>query len=254
MANKTMVLKLLIDTKANRVLFAEAGKEVVDFLFTLLGLPLGSIVKLLSKSQMIGSIGNIYSSLENLDFTYIQPHQDKDILLSPQVKEQKQCENNLRLLLPDPAKVEAYYRCRSCRDYVSKVCGIECPSCSGKMDKMLRFVHESGMASGMASGNGVGEEGLVKGVVTYTIMDDLTVTPMSTISGITLLSKFNVKNVDVLMEKNISLGMQEVVFQFVEYVDESIFFTCFCFQALELLKASLASKTVLTDVFLAGKQ
>ncbi|KAH7667766.1 hypothetical protein IHE45_12G081200 [Dioscorea alata] len=234
MANKTMVLKLLIDTKANRVLFAEAGKEVVDFLFTLLALPLGSIVKLLSKGQMVGSIGSVYSSLENLDSTYMQPNQDKNILLNPQLQQQKQCQNNLLLLAPAPAKVEAYYGCRnlsSCRDYVSKVCGIQCPSCSGKMNKVLQFVHpESG---GMASGNGGGGEGgYVKGVVTYTIMDDLSVTPMSSISSITLLSKFNVKNMDVLREKNVSLGMQE---------------------ALKLLKASLASKTILTDVFLAGK-
>ncbi|MBA0753572.1 hypothetical protein Gogos_021444, partial [Gossypium gossypioides] len=39
------------------------------------------------------------------------------------------------------------------------------------------------------------------GVVTYTIMDDLTVTPMSTISSITMLNKFNVQQVDALEEK-----------------------------------------------------
>ncbi|XP_039136357.1 uncharacterized protein LOC120273718 [Dioscorea cayenensis subsp. rotundata] len=236
MAEKRMSLKLLIDTKSNRVLFAEAGKEVVDFLFTLLALPLGSIVKLLSKGRMVGSIGSIYRSLENLDSTYIQPNQDKDILLSPQVREQKLYQNKLLLPAPAPVKVEAYYTCginsygSSCSQYVTKTSGIQCPSCSRKMDKALRWLQAE---SGMASGVGGGEEGLVKGVVTYTIMDDLSVTPMSAISSITLLSKFNVKNVDILKEKNVSLGMKE---------------------ALDLLKASLASKTVLTDVFLASKE
>ncbi|KAM0948233.1 hypothetical protein DsansV1_C07g0076141 [Dioscorea sansibarensis] len=234
MAKKTMDLKLLIDTKANRVLFAEAGKQVVDFLFGLLALPLGSIVKLLSKGQMVGSIGSLYSSLENLDSTYIQPNQDKDILLSPQGQEPRQCQNKLLLSAPTPPKVEAYYGCgsgycrSSCSEYVTKVCGIQCPSCRCRMEKVIKCVDPG---SGMASGNGGGEGGYVKGVVTYTIMDDLSVTPMSSISSITLLSKFNVKNVDVLKEKNVSLGMQE---------------------ALELLKASLGSKTVLTDVFLAS--
>ena len=60
--------------------------------------------------------------------------------------------------------------------------------------------------------------GYVKGVVTYTVMDDLSVTLMSSISSITLLNKYSVMNVDVLKEKNVSLGMQEVVFQFVIYV------------------------------------
>ncbi|KAH7667778.1 hypothetical protein IHE45_12G081900 [Dioscorea alata] len=236
MAEKRMSLKLLIDTKANRVLFAEAGKEVVDFLFTLLALPLGSIVKLLSKVQMVGSIGSIYSSLENLDSTYMQPNQDKNILLNPQLQQQNQCQNNLLLLAPAPAKAEVYYGCdnsydnSSCTKYVTKVSGTQCPSCDRRMARALQCVHPK---SGMASGVNGGEEGLVKGVVTYTIMDDLSVTPMSAISSVTLLSKFNVKNVDVLKEKNVSFGMQE---------------------ALDLLKASLASKTVLTDVFLASKE
>ncbi|KAH7667779.1 hypothetical protein IHE45_12G082000 [Dioscorea alata] len=230
MAEKTMALKLLIDTKANRVLFAEAGKEVVDFLFGLLALPLGSIVKLLSKDQMVGSIGSLYSSLENLDSTYIQPNQDKGILLSPQRQEV----NNLLLSAPNPPKVEGYYGCTGhsfghgpCFQFVTNVCGIQCPSCPGKMNRVLRFVHpeSGGMASGNGEGGGGVEGGYVKGVVTYTIMDDLSVTPMSSISSITLLSKFNVKNIDVLKEKN----------------------------ALELLKTSLESKTVLTDVFLASK-
>lgn len=55
-----------------------------------------------------------------------------------------------------------------------------------------------------------GEGGYVKGVVTYMVMDDLVVTPMSTISGIALLSKCNVTNVGALEEKVVSFGMDEV--------------------------------------------
>ena len=40
----------------------------------------------------------------------------------------------------------------------------------------------------------------VKGVVTYTIMDDLTITPTSTISIITMFDKFNAKEVGALEE------------------------------------------------------
>ncbi|CAA0841372.1 Protein of unknown function (DUF674 [Striga hermonthica] len=73
------------------------------------------------------------------------------------------------------------------------------------------------------------EGGFVKGVVTYMVMDDLVVTPMSTISSITLLNKFNVKEVGALEEKVVSVGMAE---------------------AVKLLKASLETKNVLTHVFL----
>jgi hypothetical protein len=43
-----LTLKLLVDTKEQRVLYAEARKDVVDFLFSLLTLPVGTVVKILS--------------------------------------------------------------------------------------------------------------------------------------------------------------------------------------------------------------
>jgi hypothetical protein len=54
------------------------------------------------------------------------------------------------------------------------------------------------------------EGGYVKGVVTYMVMDDLVVKPMSTISSITLINKFNVKDIGALEEKVVDLGIDEV--------------------------------------------
>ncbi|XP_020163591.2 uncharacterized protein [Aegilops tauschii subsp. strangulata] len=71
--------------------------------------------------------------------------------------------------------------------------------------------------------------GFVQRIVTYTVMDDLKVSPMSSISGITLLNKCGVTDIGSLQEKTVQLGYDE---------------------GLEILKASLQSKTVLTDVFL----
>ena len=51
-----MKMKLLVDTKAGRVLYAEAGKDVVDFLFSLLALPLGTVAKLLTAGAGAGSV------------------------------------------------------------------------------------------------------------------------------------------------------------------------------------------------------
>lgn len=39
-------LKLLVDTEGKKVLFAEASKDFVDFLFHIMELPLGTVVKL----------------------------------------------------------------------------------------------------------------------------------------------------------------------------------------------------------------
>ncbi|KAM7492086.1 hypothetical protein LguiA_035007 [Lonicera macranthoides] len=79
---------------------------------------------------------------------------------------------------------------------------------------------------------GAEEGGFVKWVVTYMAMDDLVVKPMSTLSSITLLNKFNIKEVGGLEEKVVNLGMDE---------------------GLKLLKTSLQSKMVLPNMFLGNK-
>ena len=56
-----------------------------------------------------------------------------------------------------------------------------------------------------------GESGeFVKKAGTYSVMDNLIVTLMSIISSITMLNKFNVKNVGSLEECTMNLGMKEV--------------------------------------------
>lgn len=49
-------------------------------------------------------------------------------------------------------------------------------------------------------------KGFVKDVVTDMVTDDLVVKPMSTISSIALLNKFNVKDVSA-----VNFGMEEVI-------------------------------------------
>uniref|UniRef100_A0ACD5VDI0 Uncharacterized protein n=1 Tax=Avena sativa TaxID=4498 RepID=A0ACD5VDI0_AVESA len=175
--------KLLVDSKTQRVVYAEAGKDVVDFLFNLLMLPFATVVELLTGGDsMVGCVANLYRSVEKLDDAYVC-HDDaksaKDALLRP-------AGNGKLLMLPDHAS--------------------------------------------SSSGNGrSSRSGFVEGIVTYTVMDNLTVTPMSTISAITMLNTFGIRNTRSLSEKTVRLGYNEGV---------------------QILKASLESKTVLTDVFL----
>ncbi|KAL0003001.1 hypothetical protein SO802_016782 [Lithocarpus litseifolius] len=74
------------------------------------------------------------------------------------------------------------------------------------MRKMVSFVDPPSATNTGSSGGG----GYVKGLVTYMIMDDLEVKPMSTISSITLLNKLNVKHIGALEEKVVELGMDEL--------------------------------------------
>ncbi|XP_031254256.1 uncharacterized protein LOC116112241 [Pistacia vera] len=172
MAASKINLKLLIDTENNKVLFAEAGKEFVDFLFYLLSLPVGTFVKLLGKNRIGGSLDH--------------------------------------------------------HTYVTDVKNFICPTCKLSMSKEIHYVSPDMEITADAAGEG----GFVKGVVDYMVMDDLEVMPMSTISGITLLNKFNVKDVDALAERVVEFGMDEGV---------------------KLLKASLECNSVFTSVFNGNK-
>ncbi|TKY45508.1 tyrosine/DOPA decarboxylase [Spatholobus suberectus] len=83
MASTILTVKLLIDSKREKVFFAEASKEVIDFLFNLFHLPLSTVIRLLNKNGMVGSLGNLYQSVENMSETYMQPDQCKNALLKP---------------------------------------------------------------------------------------------------------------------------------------------------------------------------
>ncbi|KAG5606745.1 hypothetical protein H5410_028237 [Solanum commersonii] len=73
-------VKLTVDSEANRVVFVEGGK---DFFWFLMSLPQLSIATFISQIQInrVGSIGNIYQSVKNLNEAYIKSNQTKDELL-----------------------------------------------------------------------------------------------------------------------------------------------------------------------------
>ncbi|KAM3307880.1 hypothetical protein P3S67_009624 [Capsicum chacoense] len=299
-------LKLLIDTKAEKVLFAEADKNCVDFLLRILSLPVSTVIRLLNKDGMSGCLSNLCESVENMNDTYIQ---SKDILSNPASSD------NLFILLDDVPTQEkkTFYGCNnvvsmtsylcsnnnnnnnvlvtcygcnnnvpmtsyvrnnnnnnnvpmtsygcnnknnvpmtsygcnnnnnnvpthmghygqnytifySCSTFVTEDPNAICPNCGKCMSKKLNYIASRGVKGAVAT-----KGGFVKEAVTYMVMDDLVVKPMSTISSITLLSKFNIQNVSVLQEKVVYLGMKE---------------------ALKMLKASFQSNTVLTSVFMCG--
>ncbi|XP_045818170.1 uncharacterized protein LOC123910919 [Trifolium pratense] len=228
-----VTLKLLVDTKNEKVLFAEASKAVIDFLFNLLRLPVGAVVKLLNKNGMVGSLGNLYHSVENLSDNYMEQDQTKDVLLNPRAPVSS---NEISGLLPANdedanntnnlgAGQTLFYRCASNCSY-DFTCDStnRCPRCLRFMNLQINYIGHN-----VVQENFVTKNGFVKDVVTFMVMDDLVVQPMSTISSITLLNKFNIKEVGSLQEKVVEMGMDE---------------------GIMLLKASLQSKAVLTSVFI----
>ncbi|KAK6144357.1 hypothetical protein DH2020_021177 [Rehmannia glutinosa] len=225
--DSTVSMKLLIDTKGEKVLFAEAGKDFVDFLIHIFSLPIGTVINLLRNQETCGSLANLHQSIENLNESYIQPNQTKNTLLKPV---SPVTGSSVPLLAIKGAPTEKkLYMCRQC-SYNGNYYGTDdpraiCPGCRANVCANMHYV--ASPAARQASGDG----GIVKGVVTYMVMDDLVVMPLSTISSITMLRKFNVKDLNALEEKVVKFGKDE---------------------AVKLLSASLQSKKVLTDVFLKG--
>nr|CAB3459997.1 unnamed protein product [Digitaria exilis] len=241
MASK-ISLKLLVDNKTKKVLFAEAGKEFVDFVFSLLTLPIGAVVKLISAGTMHGSIGRLYQSVDSIGVSYLQPGADKKDLLQPKVLQPPGGREPPLLLHgggdgadASPVASVKMYTCPSHCVTVTMEFKAECPQCRKAMTTEMTVVLPSARGATAGGGGGGPEEsgGYVKGVVTYMVTDGLEVTPTSAISSFALISRFSSgKDVD-LAEKFVTVGMDE---------------------GLALLKAALRSDTVLTDVFLARKK
>ncbi|KAJ4787558.1 hypothetical protein LUZ62_038804 [Rhynchospora pubera] len=195
-SEKKLELKLLIEKKTQKVIFAEVGKDVVDLLFSLLSMPIGSVIKLLTKEAMVGCLSATYSSLEQLDDTYFLGTGIKSKLLNPDSSNLGPTNHWLLSAPSAPVLVgKTYYKCYH-HGYVSSVYGSTCPSCQGQMTSSLQSADKR-------------EQGFVKGVMVYIIKDDLSVVPMSTASTISLVNKLGIRDLSCIEEKTVCLGSQE---------------------------------------------
>ncbi|KAG5515317.1 hypothetical protein RHGRI_036382 [Rhododendron griersonianum] len=218
MASSTINLKLLVDAKSNKVVYAEAKKDFVDFLFGLLELPIGTVLSLLVNRGKSGpgSLAKIHASVKTLDDDYLQSDRTRNSLLSPTI-------------VDDPNKSDK--------------------ANPTPLLKQLAYPQQNSLYSSYSYSSSSRKdvvEGHVKGVVTYMVMDDLTVKPMSTISSISILNNMRVKDFGSLDEKNVVVDMNK--FWFLNILFELLVV------GLELLKASFESTTVLSDVFLPAVQ
>lgn len=150
---------------------------------------------------MSGSLPNLYESVENLKDSYIQPNQCKDILLKPKVSVGI---SSVPFLLPNgdvPIHEKAFYGCSNTTSHIY----VSDDPCSPLSIKLVYVAPQVSSKAVEAT------KGFVKDVVTYMVEDDLVIKPMSTISSIALLNKFNVRDVGVLEEEEVSFGMEEVI-------------------------------------------
>ena len=223
-----LTMKLLVESSPlrRRVVFAEAGKDTVDFLFSLLAMPAGTTVKLLGKESMAGCMGNLYGSAERLDDAYVHPGPPgikDDVLcatpLCPAAAGPSSCLLFRVPPAPTPAPAPApkrFYVCpnatssySNCGGYVTEVQGTRCPSCGNSMTKDTNFVGSPPEKPPVPPAEPA-RRGFVKGAVTYTVTDDLVISPMSNVSSIALLNACAVRDLGALQERTVHIGYKEV--------------------------------------------
>ncbi|KAD2805083.1 hypothetical protein E3N88_38460 [Mikania micrantha] len=176
---------------------------------------------------MVGCLGKLKDSIQNIHENYLQPGIKTDDVFYPKTP----FNGDIFLLTHDASSSsedqsgagKTAYRCPSatgdcynCRNY--KACRLTatlhansiCPNCRCSMNVAMELVtpYNEDVAETKEDDkkkNG----GYVKEVVTYMVMDDLVVKPMSTISSITLINKFGVKDLSQLQEKMVYFGKDE---------------------------------------------
>ncbi|CAI0411438.1 unnamed protein product [Linum tenue] len=227
-SSSSFSVKLIIDKKEKRVLCAEAGKDFVDFLFNFLAMPVGAIARLVvvtddhdgkeeGTTTIPGCIEKLYDSARNLDLSFFKNPNSKDYLvtnLHPETKVTK------LPLLPIPQKRSFQ------RTLYKSYCNYN-TTLTPNGRPYLYFTDTEERCRREAD--------FVKDLVTYMVMDDLTVSPLeSTMStAISLLTKFNIKDLGVIEERVVQVGISE---------------------GLELLRAFMRTKSALTSVFLEKKE
>ncbi|KAK6134777.1 hypothetical protein DH2020_031447 [Rehmannia glutinosa] len=206
---KKMTLKVMVQKSTNKLMFAQAEEDFVDFLFSLLTIPLGGVEALLGSNTSVKCIDNLHRSLANInDDKYLKTKYIETMLLKPKPPLGYVSKNQI---LPLTEEIAPFlYRCAGNfrdQDYLST------------LDKRGSFGPQVSCVKSPK-----GEGNYVNGARMFMVTDDLTVTPLCMSSSLSILNGLEILLSDV-KELKLHIGLEE---------------------ALSILKASLTSTSALT--------
>jgi hypothetical protein len=202
-------LKLVVNQESNNVLFAEAGKDFVDVLFSFLTLPFGTITRLLQKESTMGSvtigcINNLYQSVADLDKDCMKEEKGKEMLLQPHNSFEDYC-SSLKLNIDDTEPTK-YYKCiegiLQC-DFVDVLStSTKCPD----DDCWFGKTNVVGLETQFCNG-------FVKDGASFVITDDLRVMPNSMdITSFGMLQSFGIKHTSLVKEMIVNVTKEKVFY------------------------------------------
>ncbi|XP_010418330.1 PREDICTED: uncharacterized protein LOC104703932 [Camelina sativa] len=227
-------LRLIIDEEKNRVVLAEAGKDFVDVLCSLLTLPMGTIVRLLEKHQnpqpsIVGCFHNLYKSVSDMDVDNFETQTGKKFLLYPRSAKSSHC-RNLKLNIDD-TEVTKFFVCpnfvstQPCSEVYINISSTRCRCCGRSMSHELHCEGEQTYSCLGDKSNGV----FLSCRTSFIITDDLKVALNSMGLVLNVLNDLGYDGFDKLQEMVIDVGFEEV---------------------LTLLGCMFTSESPLTDTFL----
>ncbi|KAL3845127.1 hypothetical protein ACJIZ3_002530 [Penstemon smallii] len=215
--SKNMTVKAIIQKSTGKILVAQAMEDFVDFVFSLLTIPLGGALSLLGGDFSVGSIHNLHRSLSNLDGDrYLKsPNPFKTPQLPPKYLSKHQVFPLTEKSLPPISKHQVFPLTEKSLPpkYLSKHQVFPLTAKSPYLIKSFILLDPKGQGS------------YVKGPATFMVTDDLVVTKSSAISGLSILHSLDIPTSDT-EEYVIDIGMEE---------------------GLSILRASLLSTSALSN-------
>ncbi|MED6194446.1 hypothetical protein PIB30_028605 [Stylosanthes scabra] len=206
-----VLLRFVVNQEKTQVLYAEAGKDFVDALFSLLTLPLGTIVRLfkedsVAKSIEIGCLHSLYNSVVKLDEKCFSTKACREMLLHPRRSAETYC-NGMKLNIDDPTNYFLCqdYECRTGRNSKPILSTIRNRACSN-CNKLLNYqVHLQEKSLG---GEG---HGFSNGKMTFIITDCLRVIPNSLVASLNLLKEFGIHDIRSVHKMSTAITKEEVL-------------------------------------------
>ncbi|MCH92677.1 DUF674 family protein, partial [Trifolium medium] len=175
-----VTLRVIVDKARNQVVYAEAGKDFVDVLFSFLTLPLGTIARLVAKESNIeavrfGSLSSIYESVSDLDQQHLWSHNCKEMLLNPRNSMESHYQQPKLNIDDTPIQ---FFVCEN-RRCVGIFRNQKC-HCGKLLKTDIHMIYYNGF---------------VKESATFIIQDDLNVIPNDLRTSLCLLQKQGINNI-----------------------------------------------------------
>lgn len=196
-----MTIKLVIQKSNGRVLFSHAEENFVDFLFSLLAIPLGGVSRILSGNISYTSVGNLYNSLLTLNVDrHLKSQSIKSMLVNPPVAALHLSKNNLFSFSETEAN---YYRYatkyvqfhKETRMLYLALYKVSCPRGETCLQLLLKDPKFEGQYTRPSM---------------FIVTDDMHVSPLSSFSVVSYLRKQGIPLSDI-KEQDMSIGLDEVI-------------------------------------------